>query len=175
MIGKNKGKIYYNNPETGKVINLLPNQIPPEGFIKGNPNANTGYANKGKKCYYHSITFKEIRIFGEPPEGYLPGKSPKNVMSSEKYKLSIEKMQKTMKENPEIGKKRSEKIRLATLKYYENEENKKKRAPISRNNFLIAADMNRGTHWYNDGIKNYRLKPDNPETKKYKKGKIKIK
>jgi hypothetical protein len=69
--GKNKGKIYYHNPNTGIVIALNDRDIVPDGFIKGNPSAATRTATGTVLCH-NPITF-ENRRFKVVPEGWIIG------------------------------------------------------------------------------------------------------
>jgi hypothetical protein len=73
--GVHSGKVYYNHPETGKVINL-PNHIdPPPGFVKGNPKAAISLDTfGGTKYYYNPETLEETRS-KHPIEGWIPGRS----------------------------------------------------------------------------------------------------
>lgn len=69
--GKNKGRKYYNNPETGEVIALPLDTPVPTGFVAGNPNAATA-PSTGKILCYDPVTMKSKRA-DEIPEGWVKG------------------------------------------------------------------------------------------------------
>jgi len=71
QIGKNKGKVYYNNTLTGETIALSENEEIPIGFVKGNPNAATA-PSTGTKLYHDPITLETKRCV-EPPAGWEKG------------------------------------------------------------------------------------------------------
>lgn len=71
MLGKNLGKIYYNNPITGDVIAVNPDSEIPPGYIKGNPNAATAPSTGTILCY-DPISFETSRVTAVP-EGWVEG------------------------------------------------------------------------------------------------------
>jgi hypothetical protein len=72
MLGKHVGKIYFYNPDNMDVIHIPAVDIPPIGYVRGNPKANTGYTCVGKKNFYCPVTGDSIKTF-TCPDGYLPG------------------------------------------------------------------------------------------------------
>lgn len=73
--GIHKDNVYYHDPETGKVVSLKKHDIPPIGYIKGNPNASKGNEkNIGKISCYCLITGKVIKTTKDNiPKNYIIG------------------------------------------------------------------------------------------------------
>lgn len=67
---KNKGRVYYYNPETFETKAFTAEQTIPNGWIKGNPNADTSSITqiKGKKYFHNPITYEEKRLDFCPDE-----------------------------------------------------------------------------------------------------------
>lgn len=61
---KNKGRVYYYNPETFETKAFTAEQTIPNGWIKGNPNADTSSVTqiKGKKYFHNPLTYEEKRL-----------------------------------------------------------------------------------------------------------------
>lgn len=70
--GKNAGKIYYNDPITKNVIALNSGEIPPTGYVRGNPNAASNLGVVGKKVSHCPTTGKISKSF-IIPGGYVEG------------------------------------------------------------------------------------------------------
>lgn len=74
MIGKNSGKSYYHNPETGEVKTFASQPSLP--WIKGNPNADTSHKTNIKgKSYYHNPETGEEGRYLYCPTGWVKGRS----------------------------------------------------------------------------------------------------
>lgn len=88
LTGIHRGKVYYNNPETGQVISLSKNENPPEGFIKGNPKADSSDRNniKNSKYYYNPVTGEEKRSH-EAPSGWIKGRAVMFITNGSENKL----------------------------------------------------------------------------------------
>lgn len=73
MRGKNSGKIYYHNPNTGEVKTFI--DPPPPPWIKGNPRADTSDKTniKGTSYYHNPNTGEECRSIS-CPEGWIRGR-----------------------------------------------------------------------------------------------------
>ena len=72
LTGIHKNKKYYYNPETMEVINIKENSTPPEGWVKGNPNAATNTGVFGKVLSHCPSTGKTYKGY-TVPEGYALG------------------------------------------------------------------------------------------------------
>ena len=77
--GMHKGRIYYHNPKTNEVRALHKDDDVPDGWIKGNPNADTSDFAKirGSAYYYDPDTGIEDRInldIEEIPNGWVKGR-----------------------------------------------------------------------------------------------------
>lgn len=72
----NNGRYYWHHPETKQVKKFSNLDIIPEGWVKGNPNADTSDRNglRGSTYYYNPITGEEKRQQTAPP-GWIKGRS----------------------------------------------------------------------------------------------------
>lgn len=76
MLGKNSGKVYYHNPETGDVKTF--SSPPPSPWTIGNPNADTSALNniKGSSYFHDPDTGEETRcLLKDAPDGWKKGRS----------------------------------------------------------------------------------------------------
>jgi hypothetical protein len=73
---KNKNRVYYYHPKTLEVKAFKSDQIIPDGWVKGNPNADTSDLTKirGTNYYHDPITGEEIRSYN-CPNGWIAGRS----------------------------------------------------------------------------------------------------
>ena len=73
LFGRLVGNVYYYNPLTMHVISLKSGLKPPDGYIKGNPNASKGKESLiGRSNFKDPLTGKILRTHS-CPEGYLKG------------------------------------------------------------------------------------------------------
>lgn len=74
-IGKsNKGKVYYNDGVN--IIAISKGELPPTGYVKGNPNADTSNLSsiRGSSYYYDPLSGNETRCV-ECPDGWISGRA----------------------------------------------------------------------------------------------------
>jgi hypothetical protein len=64
----NKDRIVYSNFDTGHIIHLLKDQMPPEGYSRGNIKSQGKAGGAGKKWWYNSTTLET--------KSFLPGYEP---------------------------------------------------------------------------------------------------
>lgn len=74
QLGKNKDKIYYYHPDTCDIIAINDDAAPPEGYIKGNPNAATR-TSTGTKMFYDENTMEVKRFLDTEtvPKNWIQG------------------------------------------------------------------------------------------------------
>lgn len=76
--GKNVGKTYYYHPESEKVIAISSDELPPYGYIKGNPNAQKA-SNLAPRNYFYDPITGHFTKSHECPDGYVSGSPMKWV------------------------------------------------------------------------------------------------
>ena len=72
---KCKGKKRYHNPVTKEIVDVLPGEIPPKGFVKGGIKNKFNYGPKKGECEVYNDGTRKIYVKkGDPiPEGFVKG------------------------------------------------------------------------------------------------------